>query len=834
MASEIQLPTAQGIGAAPTGRSRAAPTVNDVQQVRPQGDPGLRVPDFSSSGAGIEKAGQMLEHGALSVGHALERQQKEQDAINITKADLELKKTGMEEFQRLQSEADTTNPEFVKNYSDWIQKERERITAALSTGVSDYAKKQLDLKLEQQSISFTHAAGTLHLAAAQAKSHDLIQQQGNVAAAQASRDPDSLPIILEDANKNVEQFVGTMSPNAYRDALSKTRQNVIQSAVSGLVKNDRYGDAEKLIGTGEYDKDLGPAAVREINADIHRGKQAAKMEIRDVTNDHLASLSATGVGVPGLSDRAQKILDPKDFANFKAAEGTAKHVFNVSQTMTFATPQQIDQQLKSLEPRPGSTHFADEERAYNGVAQQANRIMKARHDDPVGFAMQDPKVADAFKKAGDDPTQLPMAVNRVLAAQENMGIPEQDRRVLSKDGADTVVKQLGQMPPEKMADNIQAMAQSYGKYWGRAFKELVGQHLPAEAQILGTMDRPEDAVVRKDFAVAVQTGRKTLTDNLGPQMKKTIDDGLQSALEPWARTELARGATDVNVQSMRSAAEMLAYSYASRGMDPSKAATAAAQGMVLNRYDVLDQSGFSLYAPKGQGSQVSDTGTQIKSALTVKDVIDPGGAPELTSDQRKSAYLNKAKNGKWVLNEGGDGAVLLDEIGQPVMTRKSNFDAATSQMSLTPQEQNLYQHHLGNLDKGGVTNNGKTSTALVAGVEVNGREYNIPTVWDNKIVGVDEAVKRAKAEGIDKFPSYTNPDEAYARYMKMHDFMERDLPQRMEFKFSDMDSIKAGLPAAPSHRGTSNSIRRTVGAAEPSPVQKPAPATSMSDGVTLP
>lgn len=107
---------------------------------------------------------------------------------------------------------------------------------------------------------------------------------------------------------------------------------------------------------------------------------------------------------------------------------------------------------------------------------------------------------------------------------------------------------------------------------------------------------------------------------------------------------------------------------------------------------------------------------------------------------------------------------------------QSNMEAANQAMGLSPQERYLYQHHLDNLAKGGVKQpDGKTSTIFKMDVEVNGKTYNIPTVWDNKIVDPDEAMKRAGKVGLDKFPSYDTPDEATNRYNQMHDFMERDL-----------------------------------------------------------
>lgn len=106
----------------------------------------------------------------------------------------------------------------------------------------------------------------------------------------------------------------------------------------------------------------------------------------------------------------------------------------------------------------------------------------------------------------------------------------------------------------------------------------------------------------------------------------------------------------------------------------------------------------------------------------------------------------------------------------------SNLDNATSEMRLTKQEQNLYQHHLDNRDKGGVKNpDGSTSTLLATTVGFDDKTYVIPTIWDNKKLSADEAKKRALAKGIDHFPSYDNREEATSRYMKMHDYMEGDL-----------------------------------------------------------
>jgi hypothetical protein len=107
----------------------------------------------------------------------------------------------------------------------------------------------------------------------------------------------------------------------------------------------------------------------------------------------------------------------------------------------------------------------------------------------------------------------------------------------------------------------------------------------------------------------------------------------------------------------------------------------------------------------------------------------------------------------------------------------SSFNQAVQQLGLTPQEQNLYQHHLSNLWGGGrvVQPGGDVSTVLQAVVQgPDGRYYNIPTVWNGQALDVPTAERQARLAGMSNYPSYATPEEADARYMAMHGMMERD------------------------------------------------------------
>ena len=113
---------------------------------------------------------------------------------------------------------------------------------------------------------------------------------------------------------------------------------------------------------------------------------------------------------------------------------------------------------------------------------------------------------------------------------------------------------------------------------------------------------------------------------------------------------------------------------------------------------------------------------------------------------------------------------------------QDNFRAAQGALSMTPQEQSLYQRHLSNLyGPGGVDNpDGSRSTLFQSSGDVGGKTYNVPTVYNGQILPVNSAWDRAIASGMNQFPSYPNADTAEARYNQMHNYMDRDTAAYMQ------------------------------------------------------
>jgi hypothetical protein len=95
----------------------------------------------------------------------------------------------------------------------------------------------------------------------------------------------------------------------------------------------------------------------------------------------------------------------------------------------------------------------------------------------------------------------------------------------------------------------------------------------------------------------------------------------------------------------------------------------------------------------------------------------------------------------------------------------------------SPQELNLYWHHLSNLYGPGkqVTPQGDIMTAYQATVGgPGGQYYAIPTVWGGQTLTTDEARQRAGQLGWNTWPSYSTPERADQRYGLLHQYMDQD------------------------------------------------------------
>lgn len=122
---------------------------------------------------------------------------------------------------------------------------------------------------------------------------------------------------------------------------------------------------------------------------------------------------------------------------------------------------------------------------------------------------------------------------------------------------------------------------------------------------------------------------------------------------------------------------------------------------------------------------------------------------------------------------------------------RTYLEQAQTKLKLTPQERALYERHLSNLYGAGRVEHPDGSISTLYQMSVTGpdkRAYNIPTVYDGRILHPDEAIQRAAQHGWQYFPSYASPQDAEQRYGQMHEFFDQDMrsfmTQRKKSQFS--------------------------------------------------
>jgi hypothetical protein len=130
--------------------------------------------------------------------------------------------------------------------------------------------------------------------------------------------------------------------------------------------------------------------------------------------------------------------------------------------------------------------------------------------------------------------------------------------------------------------------------------------------------------------------------------------------------------------------------------------------------------------------------------------------------------------------------------------RISNLQKAQRNLKLNKRETRLYERHLTNLyGSGGIDNGlGSRATLLTQTVTEKGRTYVIPTIWDGKVLGPEQALKRARKEGLARFPAYSSVEKAEKRYRDMHEYMDMD-GERYASQYQNTNTTASYSPPPP-------------------------------------
>ena len=514
------------------------------------------------------------------------------------------------------------------------------------------------------------------------------------------------------------------------------------AAVEGWQDRDP-AKAKTLLNSGQLDNFLAPntknVLLDRANALAERQQKQAQAAlqstVKDQYADEVSAIRDRGYGLGILTPARLKAAFPDQATNLIQNLDTERQFYNARQQIALSSPEQDKDILAQYQPE-GANYAAQAQRR-DLLEKAINQKWNAVQKDPAAYVLQaSPALQQAWQDASADPAKLPAALSLSSSLQSQLGVPQDMQRVMPANYAASQAADIATLPPDQAAAKISTMATQYGPQWNKAFSELTQAHLPAAYQVLATVDGP----ARTALVEALKAGPKQLADLAGPSAD-AIKKGMPQIVGPFLRTVTAAPNGAPIADAWQNATQALAYRYAGQGMDPDDAINRAYDDLIGSRYDIANAPGYNARAPKGTLPQVEAYADNLLANLKPADIMAP---------------------------PRGSG-----EIPYPTSPRA----LADAQLHLTPQEQFLYQHHLDNLNGSGkvVQPSGDISTILQETVDMDGRTYNIPTVWNGKILDDKAAFAKARSVGLDEFPSYASEAEAETRYQQMHVFMNEDV-----------------------------------------------------------
>lgn len=495
-------------------------------------------------------------------------------------------------------------------------------------------------------------------------------QRAGVAASSALRDVFSNnaiavqknPALLEQLLENEKKLIGDLKlpglTYAQTQALYEDRRHVLPGAAVGAriaaVNTSRDAKALKaeLEGNKRWQELLsGEQYARALNTLTKDIKTFANAERAAYVERVRERISEAAAGIPnGLSLR-EAGGDPglTRAINSALAIGGAREAikgvpFNDMLTMV------RDAQNKLATP---GNYTAD--RAYaEAVQAAATERMRALTQDPAGYAVQTvgpvKKAYDAMVKSNFNPQSVSRYATITKEAQQSLGGPGFQTRLLPQSQIDQVTAEISSLPPEQVANRMESLRKQYGPLWGEVLQQGYGK-LPPGYTTLGRLDGAQHTHTRFELVNALKAG-KDLRKNIPDADAKDVDNQVEQRMAPYSRVLAHAGPGSQRVLAEEyAAARALAYQYVAQGDNPATAARKAADNLLFNHYDTAD----TFIAPKGLlGAAQREANKIMRQTQDGEFLPAPGSDPALSEDYRRRAMADMARRGYWVNFTDGD------------------------------------------------------------------------------------------------------------------------------------------------------------------------------------
>mgnify|MGYP005989044501 FL=1 len=643
------------------------------------------------------------QEGAVPVLTALQQQEgprtiAEQAAFDAANriAVVEIETEARSEMRKLVAEADETNME-ISLFNDKMSDIQDGYTASLQV-VDPIAAGVLNARLQEDNVTYS------------TKYSEIVTTKAKNAYAEKTTD-----ILTEAAQKVLDL---SLTEGATEESIRKAGEDLLQTALlrgTGEKKAQKLVDStveaairENLFFRFENADILGKQAIiddlekidlypgmsyegtinfkdrfrRELNSEINTGKTAFTNELDDAITYYVN----TGKVKPGFEIDEDKLtalyLDDQDTldALLRQWENTQEDAkrYGALSSMPIEKANEVAQQLvdEANSPPEGATGAEVKLLKDRALAFQKALInrQQALREDPALYVTQTNKQAEQltstiFKELGQgNINTAAMALSRLnetLNIQYDvMGVPQNDRRLLSKDMAQQMIQSIQAIDDDVEIVILQEIQQGVADLAPRFISELRDNGLAPEYVEAMYID-PNRADLQKTLVELAQTDIGVLKKNItSPEMGTDAVKALKILVEEYKISYLSGGGSQAQIDfdNQFGVAEKLLYKYLSTSNEQPDTIAERVAGEIFKEYkNVVFNSNASFAAPEEFNAQDME--------IFSGSLLDPRRLQEMGVQELQVAdypgYISEAvsmaalaSNGQWLNNSTGDGIVL--------------------------------------------------------------------------------------------------------------------------------------------------------------------------------
>lgn len=207
-------------------------------------------------------------------------------------------------------------------------------------------------------------------------------------------------------------------------------------------------EANRLIGGRTVTADEAGVPIKSamvLGHKVHNAATAERSRMRVLFNDDIASIRQTGQPLAINEVAAGNLMPMGELQTWKENREDARAFYDVTNDMNSVPNTEIRRRVETLRPTPGQVGFARQERVFKEAANVADGHIRLRNTDPAASVSDMPQVRQATADLANDPESgeaLARLIAARLAAQDQIGIPEDRRSPITKTEAEVLAAPL--------------------------------------------------------------------------------------------------------------------------------------------------------------------------------------------------------------------------------------------------------------------------------------------------------------------------------------------------------------------------------------------------------